>query len=271
MHKGDGTLNTIGLSTAALYPIPTEDALITIAELGFPVVEVFLQTEEEYSLGFGRMLERRRRELGLSVHSVHLYSFYFNLWSPYSRMIQETRARFQRTLEIVATIGGRAITWHGLHYAIDHPHLIPAFFEGMAWAGEQAQAAGVTLCIENVSWCYLRTPDHVAAIRQAGLPVGFTFDAFQAGESDVDPAELVHAMDGRLVTVHLSDYAPNGPRHLPPDQGTLDWASILRALRDVSYDGPLIIETAHITKPATFLRARQFVQQVLTDVAHADR
>jgi sugar phosphate isomerase/epimerase len=235
------------------------------------VVEVFLQAEEEFSLGFGQMLERRRRELGLSVHSVHLHSFYFNLWTPYARMIQETRARFQRMLEVVTTIGGCAITWHGLSYGLNHSHLVPAFFESMAWAGEQAQAAGVTLCIENVSWCYLRTPDHVAAIRQAGLPVGFTFDTFQAGESDVDPAELVHAMDDKLVTVHLSDYIPNGPRHLPPDQGTLDWASILRALRDVSYEGPLIIETAHITEPATFLRARQFVEQVWTDVAHSDR
>jgi sugar phosphate isomerase/epimerase len=271
VHKGDGILNTIGLSTAALYPIPTEDALITIADLGFPVVEVFLQADEEYTLDFGRMLEQRRRELELSVHSVHLHALYFNLWTPYARTTQETRARFQRTLEIVATIGGRAITWHGLHYGIDNPRLIPAFFDSVAWAGEQAQAAGITLCIENVSWCYLRTPDHVAAILQAGLPVGFTFDAFQAGESDIDPAELIHAMASRLVTVHLSDFAPEGPRHLPPDQGTLDWPSILRTLRDVNYDGPLIIETAHITEPATFLRARQFVQQVLTDVAHADR
>jgi sugar phosphate isomerase/epimerase len=170
----------------------------------------------------------------------------------------------------VTTIGGRAITWHGLHYGIDNPHLIPAFFESAAWAGEQARAAGVTLCIENVSWCYLRTPDHVEAIRQAGLPVGFTFDAFQAGESDTDPVALIHAMDSGLVTVHLSDYAPDGPRHLPPDQGTLDWASILRALRDVGYAGPLIIETAYTAEPATFLRARQFLQQVLADVARAD-
>jgi sugar phosphate isomerase/epimerase len=185
--------------------------------------------------------------------------------------MRETRARFERTLEVAAMIEGCAITWHGLHYGIDNPHLIPAFFESAAWAGEKAQAAGITLCIENVSWCYLRTPDHVEAIRQAGLPVGFTFDAFQAGESDIDPARLIHAMDGRLVTVHLSDYAPDKPRHLPPDQGTLDWASILCALHDVSYHGPLIIETAHVREPAIFLRARQFIQQVLAHVAHTDR
>jgi sugar phosphate isomerase/epimerase len=271
VHNGDSSLNTIGLSTAALYPIPTEDTLITIAELGFPAVEVFLQADEEHTPGFGRMLDRRRRDLGLRVHSIHLHSFYFNLWSPYSRTVQETRARFHRTLDLANRIEARAITWHGLHYGIDNSQLIRDFFESTAWAGEQAQAAGIVLCIENVSWCYLRTSQHVAAIRQAGLPVGFTFDAFQAGESDIDPADLIHAMDSRLTTVHLSDYAPNRPRHLPPGQGVLDWPAILRALQNVSYGGPLIIETAHVSEPATFLRARQFVEQVSTDVARSDR
>jgi sugar phosphate isomerase/epimerase len=102
------------------------------------------------------------------------------------------------------------------------------------------------------------------------LPVGFTFDTFQAGESGADPAALIYAMDSHLATVHVADYAPGGPRHLPPGEGTLDWPSILRALEVVGYGGPLIIEPAHVEDPAVFLRAREFVQQMLTDVARAD-
>jgi len=261
----------IGLSTAALYPTHlTEDALTTIAGLGFRVVEVFLQTGEEYTPAFGAELDRRRRNLGLRVHSLHLYAPYFDLWSPYPRMIQETRDRFRTLLEIAATLEAHALTWHGLRYGVDNPRLIAAFFESTARAGEQAQAAGITLCIENVSWCYLRTPEQVTAIRQAGLPVGFTFDTFQAAESSTDPAALIHAMDSRLTTVHLSDYAPAGSRHLPPGEGILDWPAILRTLQTVGYTGPLILEPAHVKDPATFLRARDFVQQVLTDVAHTD-
>ena len=222
----------IGLSTAVLYPTHlTEDALTAIAELGFPVAEVFLQSQEEYTPDFGAELDRRRRELGLRVHSLHLYATYFDLWSPYPRMIQETRHRFQRLLEIAGMLEVRALTWHGLRYGLNNPTLVAAFFDSMAWAGEQAQAAGVTLCIENVSWCYLRTARQVETIRQADLPVGFTFDAFQAGESGADPVALIHAMDSRLVTVHLADYAPAGPRHLPPGEGTLDWDAILHALQ----------------------------------------
>ena len=264
-------LPAIGLSTAALYPTHlTEDALTTIAGLGFRVVEIFLQAEEEYTPAFGAELDRRRRDLGLRVHSLHLYAPYFDLWSPYPRMIQETHDRFRRLLEIAVMLEARALTWHGLRYGVDNPRLVTAFFESAAWAGEQAQAAGVTLCIENVSWCYLRTTEHIKAIRQASLPVGFTFDTFQAGESSTDPAALIHAMDSRLTTVHLADYAPAGPRHLPPGEGSLDWPAIMLALWAVGYGGPLILEPAHVEDPATLLRARDFVQQILTDVARTD-
>lgn len=45
----------IGLSTAALYPTHlTEDALTTIAELGFHVVEIFLQALTDVALADNR-------------------------------------------------------------------------------------------------------------------------------------------------------------------------------------------------------------------------
>jgi len=261
-------LPEIGLSTAALYPMHlTENALTAIAELGFRVAEVFLQAEEEYKPTFGTLLDQRRRDLGLRIHSLHMYASYFDLWSPYPRMIEETRDRFRRLLEIAVTLEARALTWHGLRYGVGNPHLVAAFFESTAWAGEQARSAGLTLCIENVSWCYLRTVKHVAAIRDAGLPVGFTFDTFQAGESGTDPAALIRAMDSQLMTVHVADYVPDGPRHLPPGEGTLDWPPILRSLHDVGYRGPLILEPAHVRDAAIFLQARDFVRQQWIEVA----
>lgn len=262
-------MNTIGLSTAAFYPTHlTEDALTAIAELGFRVAEVFLQTEQEYTIPFGIELNRRRCSLGVRVHSLHLHTSYFDLWAPYARMAQETRDRFLRVLEIAVLLEARALTWHGLRYGVNNPRLVSAFFESAIWAGKQAQAAGVALCVENVSWCYLRAPAQVQAMRRAGLPVHFTFDTFQAGESSTDPAALIHAMNGRLTTVHLADYAAGAPRHLPPGQGILDWSAILHALHSVGYTGPLIIELAHVQDPSAFLHARDFIQQALADAAH---
>jgi len=258
----------IGISTAAFFPGHlTEDALNAAGELGFRVVEVFLQAETEYSPRFGTVLEQRRRALGLEIHSLHLYATFFDLWSTYPRRVREIRARFDRALDVAGRVGARALTWHGLRYGLEDPRLVEAFFESTRWAGDRAESNGVTLCIENVSWCYARTPEHIQAIRGAELPVGFTFDGFQALESGVKPGPLVRAMGKQLVTVHLSDYRTDGARHLPPGKGEMDWIALMRALQEVGYEGPLILETARVDDAETLMRARDFVRSAWEDAA----
>jgi len=252
----------IGVSTAALYPTHlTEDALTTAGELGFPVVEVFLQTREEYTPAFGKTLDERRRAHGMRVHSLHLHNDFFELWSPYSRMLAEARERFMRTLEIATLLEVRGLTWHGIRFGFKNPAFVARFLECAAWAAEQAHAAGVTLCLENVSWCYVRAPEQIHTLDEHNIPVGFTFDSFQAGETPTDPAALIHAMTSRLTTVHLADYDPAGPRHLPLGAGKLDWQVILGALDAVGYRGPLIIELAGVENIETLRTSRTFIEQ----------
>ncbi|HQE91299.1 MAG TPA: sugar phosphate isomerase/epimerase family protein [Anaerolineae bacterium] len=259
----------IGVSTAAFYPAYlTEDALTAAAKLGFPVTEVFLQSREEYTPDFGRTLDRRRRACGMRVHSLHLHNDFFELWSPYRRMLDEARARFRHTLDIAVRLEAQALTWHGIRFGFKNPAFVARFLDGVAWAAEQARTAGVTLCLENVSWCYLRTPEQIHALDEHGVPVGFTFDSFQAGETPTDPVALIHAMGGRLTTVHLADYDPAGPRHLPLGAGKLDWRAILCALDAVSYAGPLIIELANVEDVTTLRASRTFIEQ---QIAHHNR
>ncbi len=252
----------IGVSTAALYPTHlTEDALTAAGELGFPVAEVFLQTREEYTPAFGKVLDERRRAFRMRVHSMHLHNDFFELWSPYPRMLTEARERFLHTLEIATLLEAQALTWHGIRFGFKNPAFVARFLESTTWAAEQAHAAGVTLCLENVSWCYLRTPEQIRTLDEHNVPVGFTFDSFQAGETPTDPAALIRAMDGRLTTVHLADYDPAGPRHLPLGAGKLNWLAILHALDTVGYSGPLIIELAGVENVETLRASRTFIEQ----------
>ncbi len=161
-------------------------------------------------------------------------------------------------------MGARALTWHGLRYGLDNPRLITAFFDCLAWATERSTEAGITLCVENVSWCYLRRPEHAEALAATGLPLGFTFDCFQAAESGADAETLIHAMGDRLTTVHLADYAPDGPRHLPPGAGHVEWQRVLDALTEVGYAGPLIIEVAQLENPEALLPMREFLANQLS-------
>jgi sugar phosphate isomerase/epimerase len=251
----------IGVSTASFYPnYLTEEALTTAAALGFPVFEVFLQADAEYTPAFGEELDRRRRASGVEIHSLHLYATLFDLWSPYPRLRKEVRERFLRLLEVAARVEARALTWHGLRYGVDNPRLIDAFFESLVWATERAVKAGLTLCVENVSWCYLRHPEQVEDLQSLELPIGFTFDSFQAAESGTDSVALIEAMGSQLTTVHLADYAPAGPRHLPPGEGLVEWERVLAGLESVGYTGPLIIEVAQLERPEALPAMRDFLR-----------
>ena len=161
-------------------------------------------------------------------------------------------------LEIATTLEARALTWHGLRYGIDDPDKVSAFLESAAWAGEKARASGIVLCIENVSWCYLRTPEHVATILQAGLPSASPSMPSRLAKATQTASPCI-AMDSRLTTVHLADYAPGNCAtcRLARAPGL---AGIARALQMVGYEGPLILEPAHVTDLSILPRAREFVR-----------
>jgi L-ribulose-5-phosphate 3-epimerase len=237
------TTDRLGLSTGALFPdYHTEDALHVAAEYGFSVVEIYLQTHGEYAPSFVAEVVRRLDDCGLRVHSVHNDVRHFDLWSAYARRAAESFALFERLIDVAATWGAQAITWHGFRDRLDDPARFEQFASTVHRLGERAQQAGVTLTIENVSWCYLRGVEHIEQVRAHDLPLGFTFDPFQAAEAGQHPPDIICAMGDRLVTAHLSDYGTGIIRHLPLGEGVIDWPAVFRALAEVNYRGPLIVE-----------------------------
>ena len=90
---------------------------------------------------------------------------------------------------------------------------------------------------------------------------GFTFDPSHLHWQGVDPVEFVRAFGDRIYHVHLKDivltlngragvlngYLPSGdPRRgwqfRAPGRGGIDWESVIRALNDVGYAGPLAVD-----------------------------
>lgn len=258
----DRTRLCVGLSSAALYPhVTTEDALRVAADLGFRVVELYLQTVGEYHPLFLAELQTRTRDLGLSVHALHIDTRHYHFWSGYRRRRDEAAALFGEAVHIAASLGAVCIDWHGLTQAEMKAGVsVDEFIDVAAALGERAADGGVVLSIENVSWCWMRGPDEVARLREAGLPVGFTFDPFQAGEAHVDPLAVVQVMGDGLTNVHLSDYAP-GHRHLPVGAGTLDWVSLLGEIGASGYGGPLILEAPQ-DDMAVFTEQRRVLERL---------
>ena len=241
----------LGLSTGALFPVPTEDVPDVAARAGLFDLEIMLQTPGEYGAAFTRELAARCRAAGCRVHAVHLWQELHPLLSPYNRRVREGRALFGRAIEASADLGAQAVVWHGpkrseVHTADDRSR----FFEIVADWGGACAGAGLRLAIENVSWCAVRSVRDVLALSAAardydprGERIGFAFDPFQADEAGANPFMIVAAMQGRIFDVHLSDRSAHDPgkRHLPPGEGDLPWPALLRAIAG-AYSGPLMLE-----------------------------
>lgn len=75
-------------------------------------------------------------------------------------------------------------------------------------------------------------------MEEVGLPnVGLMFDVLSAVNRKADPADYVYETGTALQKIHVCDYG----RQIPGTQG-LDFRQLFIALKDIGYDGPVVVE-----------------------------
>jgi hypothetical protein len=242
----------LGISSGSLYPWAVTEATPEIAAgWGITDIELLLQTPGEHSPEFLRAVVHEANERGQRINSIHPWQELFLFFSAYQRRTDEALLGLERVIDVAGSLGIKAIVWHGL----DRPFSItPERRVQMLKIAERLAArcheAGVTLAMENASASALATVRDLfafaARIPELGPPgsIGFTFDPFQAFEAGANPFMVLAAMDGQIANVHLSDAREGDPtvRHLPPGDGSLPWAALLRAIANSGFRGPMLIE-----------------------------
>ena len=136
--------------------------------------------------------------------------------------------------------------------------------ESVRDVAEEAEARGVTLAIEPINRyeTYLvRTAEQarrfVADVGSSAVKI--QLDTFHMNLEEADPAAAIRATGARLCNLHLAD----SNRRAVGD-GCLDWASILAALLEIDYRGPLTLEPVP-ADPNVFLAVRMARNQPLHD------
>ncbi len=271
--------NRLGISTGAFWPhAGTLAAPDLVGRLGVRDVEVMLQSPGECQAAFARDLRRAFDAAGAGVRSVHVKQALHPVFSDVPSDVSAGWDLFDRAIEAAALLGATVLVWHGpsRRHKSDVPALMARFPDAAARLAERCAAIGITLTIENVSYCALPTVRDVRRFAD-GLDArddgrtGFTFDPFQAAEAEANPFLMLAAMGKRLANVHLSDFrsdngvAGQGIRHLPPGDGDLPWPALLRAIANL-YDGPLMLESPLGPEPAEpFRRVAAFLQPLIDE------
>lgn len=233
----------IGISTACFYPMLTEDALVTIGELGFSTIEVFFNADREYNPSFCKKLKSIAEYYNITISSTHpVMPPYENitLFSNYKRRKDDAIVTYEKVLRGSEILGSKYLTFHG---ELNHPNKTTNIENYCSVVDElviRAENHGILLAQENVSRCRSFEPGFLKDLRE-NTKVMFTLDIKQAVRAGIELDEYIAAMGNRIVNVHINDCNDN-KECLLPGEGQFDFKSFFDKFKKLDYKNNFIIE-----------------------------
>lgn len=247
-----------GYSTNAFTNYPLTEAIERIALLGFKGVEIMGDRPHLYPPDFGekeiaeiRTVLNKNDMKVTNINSFTLFAVgdtYLPSWIEPDR--DRRKIRVQHTLDSLHT--ARALGCSNISIPPGGPlngmsweKARALFHEGLSQVIPIAEDLGVMLLIEPEPDLMIETTaQFLDFIKDVPSPmVGINFDIghfFCAGE---DPAVAFNMLFKWVGHVHLEDIAANrAHHHLIPGRGAIDFASVLRVMASLHYDGDISLE-----------------------------
>ncbi len=152
-----------------------------------------------------------------------------------------------RALTLARELGAKCITTEpgGPVEGRKWADCLKLFVEMLKPVVEHAEKEGVMLLVEPEPDLLIETADQylefAAKIQSPMLGLNFDIGHFYCVRDE--PAPTVHKLKDHIRHVHLEDIAATRVHHhLIPGEGVIDFASTLKALKDVGYDGWVTVE-----------------------------
>jgi len=230
------------VSTACLYPKPTEDALYDLCLNGISTVEIFLNSPSECRPVFANDLRDMLRRFGATCRSVHPWTSLnegFMLFSNYPRRARDYLDEAKHMFALMETIGAQFFVLHGAFAGTCKPDIYAERFQMLA---ETAKPFGVTVTQENVLRFESQNLRFLREFcRLLGDDAKLTFDTKQAVRAGMDISEAVRTVGKHIVHVHLSDHGERGDC-LRIGKGRFRIAPFLSSLHAQGFDGAVTLE-----------------------------
>jgi len=243
-----GTMITYG------YPeIDLADELALAARIGVEVLELL---PEWSRFPDPALVRREAADRGLVIHSAHgcwggrtIRALRVDLGTTDPEAHRQSVDDLRRCVDWLAEAGGTCLVVHpgGLSDPADQPDRRAALARGLLELAEHARAAGssVRICVENMPPGVhpgSRMADLAELLRELEHPrLALALDTGH-GNLTFGTAEETLAAGSLLATTHVHDNNGRQDAHEPPGRGTIDWPAWGRALDEIGYDGPIILE-----------------------------
>jgi sugar phosphate isomerase/epimerase len=250
-----------------------------VSRAGLDGIEYWLETPHFWlrDLPVGEVLACREHHPEIATFTVHAPILDLNPCS-INPDVAEVSIRYAvRSVAIAEQMGARVLTVHPGRRTAKRPPGAADFtrFEHyLAALHEAAMHNSLKIGMENMEPAvnsFLCTPERVRQLLDDEPWLSFTLDVSHAlAKSDEEPLNYIVLCHDRLVNVHLSRKAGKTLHH-PLDENPL-MATVMQALKDVKYSGPLTLEIDDLTFPhvlsaeekiAVLARDRAFMRECM--------
>jgi L-ribulose-5-phosphate 3-epimerase len=257
----------IGIRNGSMGFPGMQDLFEQADEIGFDGVEFDIRAEWEEELVMseeGREeIKRLSEETGVEVPSLCIGALWqFSPAASDQELLETSRTIISEVIVAAADLG---CGWILVPVTpseddISHEECQRRWIDEMQKAARAAEAAGVVLCLENVGrGCGKSAEDLLALVAGIDSPVVRTYyDPGNACAFGHDAVEEIRALAEVIGVVHIKDREAD----LLGD-GIVDIPGCVETLREVGYDGWLILETPPTDDP---LEAGNYNLEYLRDV-----
>ncbi len=264
----------VGASSAVFYPMVSERALDELIEIGFKQIEYFFNCDEEISPSYVRKIMEKIDSAGAHIISVHPFtafaeSVYF--FSEYGRRTEESIRKYKNYFGRASEIGAKFFTFHGERniegFSYDDSKCIPSesSLESLARLADAAKEYGITLCLENVSWCKSANVYYLKKVaEQLGEKIGFTLDLKQALRVNAPVRDYINVMGSRIKNIHVSDHDAENMCMLP-GAGDFNFRGFFDDVGRVGYNGDIIIEvySNNYKNKSEIKESKRYLEQII--------
>ena len=258
--------------------------LAAAAEAGYGFVEISVDDDPARLARLDWTADRRRAlrdaagESGVRVHTVILSA---HRRHPLGSTSADGRALAQsildRAVDLAGDIGARIVQLAG-YFARGEartPRSRGWFLDGVGRGLDQAASAGVMLGLETMDGEDVTSvTDAMEIVRAFDSPWLRVYpDVGNLAANGLDVAAELRLARGNLVGVHLKDTRPGEYRRVPFGAGTVPFVAAFRALDEIGYDGPYLIEMWNDGAPdaaETIRDARSWVLDRMREARRAE-
>ena len=264
--------NLFNFDRSVPYEIPMEDAILTLRKAGYTYQDANLcgmcrPGKKESSLTQDDWLERALRWRSLAdregVSFLQAHAFFAVKGSnisagslPDGEFGEEMMRRSVLAAEV---LGVKWMVVHPVNILTDgHNDPEASFRYNLEYYGKWAEffcKHHVGMAIENMIsagkhnsvWADI---DRLCALVDAigRDDVGMCIDTGHANLSGFKAEDAIRKAGHRLRATHINDnHAAGVDEHLAPYMGNIDWAAVVKALRDIDYAHDFSFETHHLT------------------------